>query len=117
MKTTRRFIGDCNRLAFDLGQCSPDRGFAQVDTQQDAWYFGTWANPYRLRIVNFAEGDVTIQDAESQDEFASALRTLAEWNATAGYRLPSGKPLGIDPGLNDALRQRFMDLGLGDLVR
>jgi hypothetical protein len=44
MKIIRRFQpGDRYRFDFDL--CSCARGWAQVDTAQDASRFGTWASP------------------------------------------------------------------------
>ena len=44
MKITREFCpGD--RYVYDFGLCTYEKGWAQVDTAQDASYFGTWANP------------------------------------------------------------------------
>lgn len=58
MKIIRSFEpGDRYRYDFDL--CSCARGWAQVDTAQDASWFGTWASPAERTILNFAEGDVT----------------------------------------------------------
>ena len=40
MKITREFCpGD--RYTYDFGHCSYENGWAQVDTAQDASYFGT----------------------------------------------------------------------------
>ena len=49
MKITREF-GPGDRYVYDFGLCSYENGWAQVDTAQDASYFGTWANPTRLMI-------------------------------------------------------------------
>ena len=42
MKITREFCpGD--RYVYDFGLCNHEKGWAQVDTAQDASYFGKWA--------------------------------------------------------------------------
>jgi len=110
MKTKRTFrSGD--RYAYDFEVCSIEKGWAQVDTSQDAFYFGTWANPETLKIVNYCEGDVTMQTADSADEFEDALRYLKAWNEEHGWTFH-----GIDPGLGETIRARFEALGLGDLL-
>ena len=40
MKTTTDFRPLSDRYEFDCGPCSYANGFAQVDTQQDAPYYG-----------------------------------------------------------------------------
>ena len=110
MKTIRKFI-PADRYIFDFRHCSIKKGFAQVDTSQDASYFGMWANPERLMIVGYAEGDVTIQTADNVNEFVEEIRSIKKWNIENGYRF-----LGIDPGLNDRLAERFNDIGLSDMV-
>ena len=86
-------------------------GFAQFDTRQDASYFGTWANPEARIIVNYAEGDVTTQIAETDAEFAEACREIDRWNIANGYG-----PARIDPGFDPGMRQHFERLGLADLL-
>lgn len=105
-----RDFAPADRYTYDFGVCSRDNGFAQVDTGQDAWYFGTWANPAKLVIVCYCEGDVTLQTAESEQEFAEELRRIQAWNIENGFSF------GIDPLLSDDLEQKFKDLGLGDLL-
>ena len=47
MKITREFCpGD--RYVYDFGLCRYEKGWAQIDTAQDASFFGTWADPTRL---------------------------------------------------------------------
>ena len=82
MKTERSFNPMTDRYAFDFTRCTADKGFAQVDTGQDASYFGTWANPFDFKIVTYCEGDITIETAESADEFRSALLRVKQfWTA------------------------------------
>jgi len=47
MKIIREFCPG-NRCTYDFGLCSNEKSWAQVDTAQDASYFGTWAKPARL---------------------------------------------------------------------
>lgn len=100
-----------DRYKYDMGPCSTRAGFAQVDTGQDAHYFGTWANPQTLVIVCYCEGDVTVERYYSPIEFVEAVRALAAWNEESGHGFK-----GIDPMLNDAIEERFRGLGLGDLL-
>lgn len=41
MKTIRTFAPG-ERYDFDFGECSYANGWAQIDTRQDASYYGTW---------------------------------------------------------------------------
>ena len=106
-----RYYEDTNRYVFDLIHCSVAKNYAQVDTSQDAWYFGTWANPFTFKIVCYAEGDVCIQTAATPEEFADALREVKAWNDRQGHTFH-----GIDPGLDEILRDRFIEIGLDDLL-
>ena len=111
MKTERHFDPLTDRYAFDFKLCTVKRGFAQVDTRQDAWYYGTWASPRERKIVSYAEGDITIQTASTDAEFVEAIRELKRWNEEE-----PGRWRGIDPGFNATLKSEFAQLGLGDLL-
>lgn len=110
MKTTREFA-PADRYLYDFGLCSYANGFAQVDTSQDASYFGTWANPTRLIVFSYCEGDTTLQECETAEEFAAELRAIDAWNVSQGH----GRAL-IDPGLDPAFKAEFERLGLADLL-
>ena len=110
MKIIRSFEpGDRYRFDFDL--CSCARGWAQVDTAQDASWFGTWASPSERTILNFAEGDVTRTLCDTDEEFAATLREIDRWNRDHGYG-----PARIDPGFDAALKAAFEAVGLGDML-
>ena len=110
MKTTREFApGD--RYRYDFKTCTTGKGWAQVDTSQDASYFGTWANPFELKVFNYCEGDLCLQECESVDEFVAELNSIKKWNEDNGHRF-----FGIDPGFNEALRGKFDEIGCGDLL-
>ena len=108
---THRSFHDADRYKFDFGICSHKNGFAQIDTNQDAWYFGNWANPSKLVLVSYCEGDVTVQRAESEAEFVFEIRRIKEWNVANGWQFS-----GIDPMGSDDIEAAFVKLGLGDLI-
>ncbi len=111
MKITREF-NPADRYKYDFGQCSIKNGWAQVDTSQDASYFGTWANPRKLAIFTYCEGDVTLQQAESVSEFVSAIRAIQQWNNENGHRF-----IGIDAGFpENGLHAEFEAIGLADML-
>ena len=106
-----RHTSHCDRYIFDFDLCSTKKNYAQVDTAQDASYYGTWANPFEYKIVSYCEGDITIQTADNAQEFANAMLELREWTINMQYDF-----LGIDPGFSPELKQQFINIGLGDMV-
>lgn len=110
MKVTHEFCPR-DRYVYDFGLCSYEGGWAQVDTAQDASYFGTWANPIWLLIFNYCEGDTTLKEAASSEEFAAELWEIDAWNRAHGYGLAR-----IDLGFNPAMKVVFEGLGLADML-
>jgi hypothetical protein len=113
MRTQTDFIDDPNRsrYMFDFDTCSYNNGWVQIDSKQDAAYFGTWANADRRQIVNYAEGDVTIKTADTDTEFVAEIRAIDAWNRDH-YK----QGVVIDAGLSFERQERYFDLGLGDLM-
>ena len=111
MKITREFRPLSDRYTFDRGPCSYANGFAQIDTKQDAPWFGHWCSPGARTIVGFSEGDLTTTVCETDDDFVEQVRELARWNDEAGYG-----PMKIDALSHHELRQAFEKLGLADLL-
>ena len=111
MKITRDFRPLSDRYSFDTGPCSYANGFAQIDTKQDASYYGSWCSFSARTIVSFSEGDVTTTVCETDAEFVEQVRELARWNDEAGYG-----PMKIDAVFHDEMRQAFEKLGLADLL-
>lgn len=99
-----------DRYVYDFRLCTYARGWAQVDTCQDASYYGTWANPTTREIFTYCEGDTTLIRCVDDAEFVEQMRSVADWNKSSGYWL------GIDPGLGEEMRDRFTALGLADLL-
>ncbi len=110
MKITREFC-PADRYVYDFGLCSYENGWAQVDTAQDASYFGIWASPTRLMIFSYCEGDTTLKEAESPEEFATELRGIDAWNRAQEYG-----PARIDPGFDPAMKAAFVALGLEEML-
>ena len=110
MQTQRTHLTLSDRYRFDFNDCTSQKGWAQIDTRQDAHYFGTWANPTRLMIVNYCEGDVSIQAAKNAAEFVTEIRKLKAWNDEMGWGCA------IDGMCNSAIIDAFEVLGLSDLL-
>ena len=109
MQTVREFM-PADRYVYDFGPCSYANGFAQIDTKQDASYFGTWCSPSKRAIVSYCEGDVTTQIAETDKEFADIVRELADWTNNAGHG-----PMKID-AINTPIGDALAAMGLADLL-
>jgi hypothetical protein len=111
MKRKTFFNPMTDRYAFDFDLCSHRKGWAQVDTGQDASYFGTWAHPHKRQIVTYAEGDITVTTAENDEEFVAGLRMIRDWNEESGHGFK-----GIDGMCDDKIIAEFNRLGLGELL-
>ena len=107
MKVIRSSDFGGDRYKYDCGECAYKNGFAQVDTRQDASYYGTWANPYTLIVVNYCEGDVSHIVCADTAEFVAYL----------GVDLLSFAPEAkIDPGFGEEMKAEFIKLGLGYML-
>lgn len=109
MQRKTAFVGDGDRYAFDFKLCTTDKGWAQLDTAQDAWYFGNWANPFTRELMHYAEGDVSRVTCETDDEFTAEVRRVCDW-----YAEHDGNRPGLDPGFNAELKAQFERLGLAE---
>jgi hypothetical protein len=76
-----------------------------------ASYFGTWANPTRLLIFNCCEGDTTLKEAWSPEDFAAELRDIDAWNRAHGHG-----PAWIGPGYDPAMKAAFEALLLAETL-
>ena len=111
IKTTKEFVGHKvdNRYAYDFGLCSSQGDWAQMDTGQDAPWFGQWANPFERQILCYAEGDRTLIECDSDDEFVSELDRIA------AFHRANDKWKGIDTW-SVRIRERFAAAGARHLV-
>ncbi len=110
VKIERSFLpGD--RYHYDFGECSSGNGWAQVDTGQDASYYGNWINPKTLQIKTYCEGDVTLVTADTSEELVGEIRRMKSWNDEQGHKF-----LGIDPGLGEDLKNDCIAAGLEEFL-
>jgi hypothetical protein len=106
MKVETSFVANQERYLYDFYLCTTDKGWAQVDTRQDAWYFGCWLNPFTLEFLQFAEGDVKLVTFDSNQE----MQEFFKGNYWKEYLK------GIDPGLNKELEEKLIEVGLKEFV-
>lgn len=97
-----------DRYVFDFNECSSANGFAQVDTRQDASYYGNWINPSQKKFVTFAEGDITRITFDTTEEMVEYMQSFKD-NDGLGF-------IGIDPGLGDVLKSECIANGLGPFL-
>ncbi len=108
MNIKREFIEGIDRYTFDFGPCTASNGYAQVDTADDAWYYGCWANPTTRRVIEYAEGDLTTIEFDTPEEFAAYMREFVQTRYNPDRKLPAV----------DAYRteQAWIEIGCQDLL-
>lgn len=111
MKTIIRSFCPADRYKYDFNECTSDKGWAQLDTGQDASYFGTWINPARRETMCYCEGDVTLCHFDTDDELVAELESIKRWNLENGHRF-----IGIDPLMVPALAEACVKAGLKDYI-
>jgi hypothetical protein len=62
-------------------------------------------------ILSYCEGDTTLKEAASPEEFAAELREIDAWNRGHGYGAAR-----IDPGFDPAMKAAFVALGLEEML-
>jgi len=67
------------RYYFDFLEGFFDGGWAQYDTDQDAWYFGVWVNIGRREILTYAEGDITLRACASVESLKEQLESMGKF--------------------------------------
>ena len=111
MKVTNSFA-PADRYLYDFRLCTYEKGWAQLDTRQDAGYYGTWINPTERKILNYCEGDIYLTECETDAELVAAVESIKTWNNENG----SNGFKGIDPGwsgVEGEMGQRLVAAGLG----
>jgi len=104
MEVIREFA-PADRYLYDFKICTGRRGWAQVDTDEDAHYFGNWANPTTLELFSYCEGDTILTKCDNPTEFIREIQNFVEWQGS-GFR-------GIDGMCDEDIIARFQNLGLG----
>jgi len=107
----RSFAGRGDRYSFDR-QYTLANGWAQVDTYQDAPYFGIWTSPALLQIFTYCEGDLCLEQCNDVADYVDAVkRCIAFYD---GHE----KPCRIDvfESRFPEMAKAFRDLGLGEFI-
>jgi hypothetical protein len=81
----RWFTPDGTRYAMDFAHCGYHSDWYQVDTEQDATYYGTWANPVTRQLLTYCEGDITLTQFPTPTQYATELAAAVEWQHNQGY--------------------------------
>jgi hypothetical protein len=102
------------RYQYDFKICTPAKGWAQLDTGQDASYYGNWINPFSFELLCFAEGDLDHTKCDGEEDFARTVRECIAWHKEHGHW---DRYSGIDRGIsNPAIAEAFERMGLGGFL-
>lgn len=110
MQIIRNF-SPADRYQYDFKTCTYEKGWAQIDTSQDASYFGQWINPKKLQIFAYIEGDLILTKCDSAAELVEQISQMKAWNVEQGHRF-----LGIDPGFGKEMLDCLKAVGLGEFL-
>jgi len=81
-----------DRYQFDFDDAFRGQGWQQLDTVDDASYFGIWTHRDRLQVLTFAEGDVTLITAPTAEAYNLEVQAIFAFHDVApGYSM-------VDPG-------------------
>ena len=101
-----RYFERTTRYVFDTN-LKPADGWCQIDTSQDASYYGTWANPITLECFSYCEGDCTHVSCADNAEFIEYMRDARTWGNENGYGFA------IDSMGRQLLIDRWISFGFG----
>jgi hypothetical protein len=101
-------MGD--RYKYDFRNCTSANGWAQLDTRQDASYYGNWVNPTERKLFSYCEGDTTLTECDNDADFIAAVRESIRWHAEREYFI------GIDGMCNEQIIAAFTKLGLAEFL-
>ena len=109
---TRGFIADCEICRYTFDSSLPS-DFAQLETSEDASYYGNWASAKRLTLFSYCEGDTTRTVCETVEEFKQEIEKFKAFCDRLDYRFH-----GIDPGWkhSEEIIQPWRDAGLDHLI-
>jgi hypothetical protein len=74
-----------DRYTYDFRKCTSDKGWAQLDTKQDASYYGNWVNPLTFELMSYCEGDICHTKCANADEFKVELAETVAWQRERNY--------------------------------
>ena len=83
-----------DRYIFDFAPEFLDE-WTQLDTDQDAPYFGVWVNKSKRLVLTYCEGDVSLVICEDDEHFDAEVGSLCRYYTAA----PAFKIFDIDAGV------------------
>lgn len=86
-------------------------GWLQIDTPQDAPYFGQWTNPTTREIYSYTEGDHARVTCQNDLAYAHQIVQGAEWSLKH-----CGKKALVDSNGHMDVIARFTALGLQEFI-
>jgi hypothetical protein len=89
------------RYIYDFKLCTPELGWKQFDTHQDASYFGVWVNIQQRMTFAYCEGDRTLVVCPDDDHLRAELKDAEEF-----YGAPPPMAIGFDM---DGTRTEYYD--------
>ena len=98
------------RYKYDFRLCTPAEGWAQLDTKQDASYFGNWINPLTFTLFSYCEGDTTLTECEDEADFIATVRECVQWHSESDYFL------GIDGMCSAPIIEAFTRMNLAEFL-
>jgi hypothetical protein len=107
MPKIKRSYLPADRYYFDRGECSIKNQFAQLNTWQDASYYGQWVNPFKRIFVSYIEGTITRIYCYTDKEFIEELELINQFEKENG-----NNNLKIDCLRNNDLINKFKELKL-----
>jgi hypothetical protein len=110
MELTLGFKPMGDRYVYDFKNCNYSDGWAQLDTKQDASYYGNWINPSKRLLFSYAEGDTVLTTCTDDEDFITAVRECCDWHKERGYFI------GIDAMCVPEIEAEFDRMGLGEFL-
>jgi hypothetical protein len=77
--TVIRDHADADRYLYDFKVCTPEKGWQQYDTSQDARYFGVWVNKDKRLTFTYCEGDCVLVKCPTEESYKLELADMAEF--------------------------------------
>ena len=103
-RVERSFLAGADRYVFDFNECTPGSGWQQLDTAEDASYFGVWLHPERLETLSFIEGDVIRVFCADSASYNAEVEALCESYQAA----PAFLTIDLEEGLTT---EHYVDRG------
>ena len=92
--TVKGFVPMGDRYVYDFKLCRGVDGWAQLDTRQDASYYGNWVHPTQFKLMSYSEGDVTLTECQDEADFIETLRICIDWHSEREYFIGIDAPPG-----------------------